>query len=236
MPSGTGISIVSTSVTAAPTGSPQQLARHHDPLHLVGALVDLGDLGVAHHPLDGVVAGVAVAAEHLDGVRGDLHRDVGGEALGGGAEEREVLVVALRAAGGGVGQLAGGLDLHAHVGEQELQSLEVGDRLAELLPLLGVGQRVVDRALRDADGLGGDGDPGVVEGAHRGLEAGALLADHPVGGDPDLVEVDLAGGAALDAELLLRRAERDTLVGLLDHERRDALRRGASGSVTAITV
>ena len=33
----------------------QQLPRHHHPLDLVGALVDLGDLGVAHHPLDRVV-------------------------------------------------------------------------------------------------------------------------------------------------------------------------------------
>ena len=174
----------------------EQLAGHHDPLHLVGALVDLGDLGVAHHPLDRVVAGVAVAAEHLDGVGGDLHRDVGGEALRGGAEERQVLVAALGAAGGGVRHLAGGLDLHAHVGEQELQALEVRDRLAELLALLGVAERVVERALGDADRLRGDGDAGVVEGLHRGLEAGALGADHPVGGDPHVVEVDLAGRAS----------------------------------------
>ena len=95
--------------------------------------------------------------------------------------------------------------------------------LAELLPLLGVGQRVVERALGDPDRLRGDGDPGVVEGAHRGLEPGALLTDHPIGRDPDVVEVDLAGGRALDAELLLRGTEGDPLIGLLDHERRDAL-------------
>jgi hypothetical protein len=31
----------------------EDLAGHHDALDLVGALVDLGDLGVAHHPLTG---------------------------------------------------------------------------------------------------------------------------------------------------------------------------------------
>ena len=36
---------------------------HHDPLDLVGALVDLGDLRVAHHPLDREVGGVAANAE-----------------------------------------------------------------------------------------------------------------------------------------------------------------------------
>ena len=41
----------------------QQLAGDHHALDLVGALVDLGDLGVAHHPLDREVLGVAVAAE-----------------------------------------------------------------------------------------------------------------------------------------------------------------------------
>src|SRR6476469_1361330 len=79
----------------------EELAGDDDALHLVGAFVDLGDLGVAHHPLDRVVAGVAVAAEHLYGVRRDLHRHVGGEALGRGPEEREVGVSALGAAGGG---------------------------------------------------------------------------------------------------------------------------------------
>src|SRR6478672_11775328 len=48
----------------------EELTCHHDPLDLVGALVDLGDLRVAHHPLDRVVAGEAVAAEHLHGVDG----------------------------------------------------------------------------------------------------------------------------------------------------------------------
>ena len=94
--------------------------------------------------------------------------------------------------------------------------------VAELLALLGVVEREVERALGDADGLRGDGDPGVVEGLHRGLEPGALVADHPVGGDAHVVEVDLAGGAALDAELLLLGTEGDALVALLDHERRDA--------------
>ena len=73
----------------------KELPRHHDALHLVGALVDLRDLGVAHHPLHRVVLGEAVAAEYLDGVHRDLHGGVGGEALRGRAEEREVPIVAL---------------------------------------------------------------------------------------------------------------------------------------------
>src|SRR5262245_41352145 len=59
----------------------QRLARDHEPLDLRGALVELHDLRVAHELLDGVVLDEAVAAVDLDGVGGDLHRAVGGEAL-----------------------------------------------------------------------------------------------------------------------------------------------------------
>ena len=41
--------------TVAARSALEQLAGHDDALDLVGALVDLGDLGVAHHPLDRVV-------------------------------------------------------------------------------------------------------------------------------------------------------------------------------------
>ena len=91
---------------------------------------------------------------------------------------------------------AGGLDLHGHVGEHELDALEVGDRLAELLALLDVALGVVEGALRDAEGLGRDRDAGVVQGLHRRGEAGALLADHAVGRDANVVEVDLARRAS----------------------------------------
>ena len=46
--------------------------------------------------------------------------------------------------------------------------------LAELLALLDVARGVVERALGDADRLRADREPGVVQGAQRGREAGAL--------------------------------------------------------------
>src|SRR3990172_8341625 len=59
----------------------QQLLGDHHPLDLVGPLVDLHDLGVAHVPLHGKLPRVAHAAEDLHGVGGHVHRRVGGEAL-----------------------------------------------------------------------------------------------------------------------------------------------------------
>src|SRR3546814_2256864 len=48
---------------------------------LVGALPDLGDLGVAHQPFDPVVTDVAVAAVQLHRLLRDAHREVGGAQL-----------------------------------------------------------------------------------------------------------------------------------------------------------
>src|SRR3954470_22170333 len=89
--------------------SAEQLPGHDHALDLVRPLVDLRDLGVPHHALDRVVPGVAGAAEQLHGIRRDLHGGVGGEALRGGAEERQVGVVALALRGGHVDELPRGL-------------------------------------------------------------------------------------------------------------------------------
>ena len=91
---------------------------------------------------------------------------------------------------------AAGLDLGGHVGEQERQALEVDDRPAELLALLGVGDGVVERGLGQADRAGGDAEPAAVERGQRDLEALALLAEQPVGADPGAVEAHLGGGRA----------------------------------------
>src|SRR3954447_11494571 len=75
-------------------GQPERLPRDDEPLDLGGALVDLGDLGVAVVALHRELAGVAVAAEHLDRVPGHLAGDLRGKQLGRGALE------GVRAAGG----------------------------------------------------------------------------------------------------------------------------------------
>src|SRR2546427_7510158 len=40
----------------------------HNPLDLARAFADLADFGVPHHPLHGIVRGVAVATVQLDGL------------------------------------------------------------------------------------------------------------------------------------------------------------------------
>ena len=73
----------------------EQVSCHDDALHLVRAFIDLGDLRIAHHAFHRKVLGIAVATEELHGIVRDLHGDIGGEALGCGAEECEVGVTPL---------------------------------------------------------------------------------------------------------------------------------------------
>src|SRR5919199_4727918 len=81
-------------------GGTTNLAPHrpgdHEPLDLVRALVDLRDLGVAHHALDRVLVDIAVAAEHLHRLDRHRHRGVRGEQLG---HRRPLAEAALTAVG-----------------------------------------------------------------------------------------------------------------------------------------
>src|SRR5947209_2352151 len=60
----------------------EEIASDDHALDLVGALVDLRDLGIPHEALHRVLARVAVAAEDLDRVSGNAHGGVAGVTLG----------------------------------------------------------------------------------------------------------------------------------------------------------
>src|ERR1700722_4465078 len=57
-------------------------AGDHEPLNLVRALVDLGDLGVSHHALDRILLDITVATQHLHRLHGHGHGCVRAEDLG----------------------------------------------------------------------------------------------------------------------------------------------------------
>ena len=165
---------------------------HDELLDLVGAFVDLGGLRVAHQPFHLAGPHVPHAAEELYGVGGDLHRGVGGEALGGRGVEAQVVRSALGPYGRRVGELPCGGQLHGHRGDHEFQSLELGEEPAEPASRPEVGDRVVQGRLGDADRLGRDEDPAVVEGLQGHREPGTGLADEPVLRDTHVPQVDLA--------------------------------------------
>src|SRR6266545_1279665 len=76
--------VVAPGTRSAVDYAPQDLAGDDDPLDLAGPLADLADLGIAHHPLDRIVGGVAIAAEDLHRLGGGAHGQLGAEELGHG--------------------------------------------------------------------------------------------------------------------------------------------------------
>src|SRR5688572_5705631 len=59
--------------SAVGCGALEDVVSDDQAVDLVGALVDLGALGVAHHPLDGELARVAATPEELHGICRDAH-------------------------------------------------------------------------------------------------------------------------------------------------------------------
>src|SRR3954453_7393664 len=194
-------------------------AGDHDPLDLVRALVDLGDLRVAHHPLHWVLVDVAVAAEDLHRLDRHGHRGVRGEQLRHRGPLAETALAAVGDRARLVEQLAGGGGPRLHVGELELDALEVVDRRAERDALLRVLVGVVGRALRDPDRLRRGAQPRPLEHGQRHRVALALGADHVRGRHAHVLEDRRARRRALDPELVLELRDAEARAVLLDDER-----------------
>src|SRR4029077_11923869 len=93
--------------------------------------------------------------------------------------------------GGEVNEMSRGFDLSRHVGEHELDPLEAGNRLSELLPLLRVIQRIVERAFGYAERLGADSRSRSIKNRERDLETRSLLTQTIGRRDFDVVEHEL---------------------------------------------
>ncbi len=111
-----------------------------------------------------------------------------------------------------------GLYLGGHVSQLELGVLQGGDGLAELLPLLGVGDGPLQSALRDAQSLCSDTDTSAVQGMHGNLEALAQLAQHVLLGNAAVREDQLVCRGSADTHLLLLGAESEARGSLLHDE------------------
>ena len=176
---------------------------------------------VADDPLQGVVFQIAVAAVQLQGLIGDLEAGVGGEALGHGAKAGGGRIAGVERGGGAAHHQPRGLQLGGHVGELELQRLEILQRPTELAALGEVGLGGFQRQAGAAEGTGGDVEPAAVEPHHGDAEPLALFAD-PIGrADPDIVEMDHGRRLTAPAHLALLRSEAEARRILLHHQGRN---------------
>jgi hypothetical protein len=196
-------------------------------LDLARSLVDGHDEAVGLILPDVGVRREADPAEDLHGVPRDVCADLRGEVLAQGGEEpqaRDVALVGLLNPGalglgevfarqgglarqvrieqavGPVEQGAHRLIVHRHLGEHGHDERLLCDGLPELLPLVRVLGRVVERRIREAQRLGGDAEPGGVHEVQHGAEPLPLLTE-PL--SDCAFEDDLAGRGAVDSQLLL---------------------------------
>src|SRR5207244_8141174 len=165
--------ITRRSAAASPAASADQLARDRQLLDLRRPAAQLHQLGVARQALHLVLLHVAVAAEDVDRLHGDLARRLAAVELPGAdvGEGHRHLPPGEEV---GEGEVAHVAEEPVHARQAALHELEVADRLAELLPLLGIAERQLEGAVGQPEGEGRDTGPLVGEPA---LHVVALL--HP---------------------------------------------------------
>src|SRR2546423_13582361 len=103
-----------------------------------------------------------------------------------------------------------------------LHRLKLADRLTELLAVAGIANRVIQRALREADHLRADADAPFVQRLDGDLVAFADFTQHVRARDAALLEQQLAGAARADAQLVLFLADGEAGRAALDQKRRHA--------------
>src|SRR5687767_6122696 len=104
--------------------SSKEMPGDDDPLYLRGSLPYLADLCIPHHPLDGIILCVSVAAMNLNGLDGGPHRELRAEQLGHCRFLAEGALM-LGKPRSMIHQMLSGLDLSCHVGQLELDALEI---------------------------------------------------------------------------------------------------------------
>ena len=122
------------------------------------------------------------------------------------------------------------LEIGRHVGKHELGVLEIGNGLAELLAVLGVGDCLVEAALCPAERRCTNVDATAVEPHHREAKAVAFGAHAVSDRHLHIIENHLCGRRGIPAELAFLRTEAEARHVLFDDKARHAFRPGLSGA------
>src|ERR1017187_353603 len=125
----------------------EDLPCDDQPLNFAGALANRAQLYIAVKLLGGIVLDKSIAAVNLHALVGAAHRNLAAVELRHRGLERGLHTGILHR-GRAMSEQAGGIDFRRQIGELERDCLELADRLAELLTLLGVVQRGFIGALR----------------------------------------------------------------------------------------
>ena len=220
--SGTCLTVTKIFILPLPPYLQTHIGRNHDALHFTGAFIDLRNFRVTHHPLHRIIRGIAIAAEELHHLGDGFHGVLGGKQLGHGSLLGVPIARALQN-GRLIGQQTACLAAQLHVRQSELRILEFADGLAELNATLGVVDSLLQSALGNAQRLGSDANAPAVQSRHGNGETLALCAQQILPGDNAVLEYDLSGGTAVEAQLLLVFAHREAGEAALHDKCGDAL-------------
>ncbi len=166
---------------------------------------------------------VAGASEDLHCVSRDLHRHVGGMALGHSCQGVDLAASAADQPGYLVDERPSRLDADRHVCQHELNTLELAHRSPELDSTLGERCSRVERGAGDAESQHPDDRPRGIEGVHHVSEALADFADEIRVGNEHVVEDELGRLAPSDAHLVLDPTHPQAGRRSIDDEAADAL-------------
>src|SRR5262249_49882798 len=144
------------------TSRTQRPRRNDEALDFAGAFVNFGDASVAIGAFNRILAAVAIAAMDLNGLVRNARCHFTGEKFGHGrvlAEARASVLLP----GGFANQQACRVNFRGHIGQHELDRLELRDGMAEGEAFLRILQRRFECALRYASGLCTNSDAAAVE-------------------------------------------------------------------------
>src|SRR5882762_7504230 len=137
----------------------EELPGNDQLLNFAGAFANSAELDVAIKLFGGVIFDEAVTAVNLHAFVGDADGDFAGKKLGHAGFAREARIVLISKPRGMINEQPRRFHLRGHIRQLELNSLEFADSLAELLALLGVANRGIERPLCHAKAESSDGDP-----------------------------------------------------------------------------
>ena len=185
---------------------------------------------IAHGLLDAVVREIAVASVELQGVVGHAERGVGDEALCHGALHRGISGAVIELPRSLAQQGARCLEFRRHVGQPELQGLELIEGGAEGAAFAHVDDTAVEGLLSRTKGDGGKVETATVEPRHRQAKAGAGLAHEVAGVDAAFVHDHVGRGLRPPSHLVFQCAETKAGGAGLDGNAGDASRTRIAGA------
>ena len=162
---------------------------------------------VTHDFFDAIVREVTVTAVQLQTLVCHAAACLCDELLGHRAELRRIRRACVELPCRLTQECAGCLEFDFHLGQAELQRLELVDGFAECLAFGHVDQRRIECRLRRAQRTGRNVQATTVESCHRIAEPFAFFAQEVVGRDFDIVHLNLTGRLRFPAHLLFKAAE-----------------------------